>query len=147
MNEKIESINILVVDDSDDDILITQRVFKKVRMMNTLYTVRSGEEAIDFIYRQNKYAESMPPLPGLILLDISMPGMSGFDVLKKLKADQNYRKIPIVMLTTSSDEVDIAKSYDNGACSFITKPTTFADFIKAIERFEVYWTLVTKIPK
>lgn len=145
--KEIKPIDILLVDDSEDDIIIIKRVFKKIHLENCLYVVRSGEEAMDFISHQGKYAEGKPPTPGLILLDISMPGMSGFDVLEKIKTDPKYRIIPIIMLTTSNREQDIVKSYKNGACSYITKPVEFIQFVEVIQCFELYWTLVSKVPK
>lgn len=146
MNEETKTVDILLIDDNEDDILIVERALKGVKLMNGLYIVRSGEEALDFIYHQGKYAQSKPSKPGLILLDINMPGINGFKVLEKLKADPEYKKIPVVMLTTSGREEDIVKSYENGACSFITKPVNFEDFVKVIERFGIYWTLVSKLP-
>ncbi|MCK5423595.1 MAG: response regulator, partial [Deltaproteobacteria bacterium] len=82
----------------------------------------------------------------LILLDISMPGMNGFDVLEQLKADPDLKKIPVVMLTTSSEEEDIVRSYEHGACSYITKPVNKDEFFKVLERLNIYWTMVVKIP-
>lgn len=144
---EVKPINILLVEDNEDDIVIIRRAFfKKGKLTNGLYIVRNGEEALDFINHRGKYAEEKPPTPGLILLDISMPRMNGFEVLKKLKADPEHKKIPVIMLTTSDREEDIIKSYESGACSYITKPANFNDFVKAIERFEIYWTLVSKIP-
>ncbi|MFH1612225.1 MAG: response regulator [bacterium] len=146
MENTLKQIPILIIDDNEDDIFILQRAFKRVKILNEIFVVRSGEEAVDFIYHQGKYADKKSPTPGLILLDISMPKIDGFAVLKKLKADPIYKKIPVIMLTTSSREEDIVRSYEDGACSYITKPTDFNEFMKAIERFEVYWTLVVKIP-
>lgn len=147
MEKEIKSIPFLLVEDNEDDIIIIKRVFKKVKLTNEVYVVRDGEEMFDFIYRRGKYAEKKLSLPGLILLDISMPGMNGFQVLNKLKEDLKTKKIPVVMLTTSDSEEDVVRSYENGACSYITKPVNFDDFVKAIERFKVYWTLVSKVPE
>jgi CheY-like chemotaxis protein len=147
MEKELKPINILLVEDNEDDVIITQRAFlRKGKLINKLYVVRNGQEALDFVYHQGQYTEEKPATPGLILLDISMPGINGFEVLKKLKADSRYKKIPVIMLTTSSREEDIVKSYEDGACSYITKPTNFSDFVRALEQFEIYWTLVSKIP-
>ncbi|MBI5573827.1 MAG: response regulator, partial [Elusimicrobia bacterium] len=102
--------------------------------------------ALDFIYHMGRYKESKLSMPGLILLDISMPVMNGFEVLKVLKSDARTTRIPIIMLTTSSREEDIVKSYEYGACSYITKPADFNGFVKVMEHFEIYWTLVSKVP-
>ena len=80
-------------------------------------------------------------MPGLILLDINMPGSNGFDVLRTIKANPKYKNIPVIMLTSSNSEEDIARSYENGACSYISKPLNFNDFVKIITQFELYWEL------
>lgn len=146
MEKELKPISILLVEDNEDDIVIMKRIFEKMKILNTLHIVRNGQEALDFIYHFGRYKESRQPVPGLILLDISMPVMDGFEVLKILKSDARSMKIPIIMLTTSSREEDIARSYENGACSFITKPADFSSFVKVMEHFEIYWTLVSKIP-
>lgn len=147
MNEKKKFFDILLIEDNDDDIVILKRVFKKAQIANKLHIARNGEDALDFLYHQGKYSEEKSSAPGLILLDINMPGMNGFDIIKKLKTDFKYRKVPIIMLTTSNREEDIAKSYESGACSYITKPADFNSFVKIIEQFKIYWTFVSKIPE
>jgi len=147
LNKKVSMIDILVVEDNEDDIRILEKVFENMKLLNIISVVRNGQEALDYIYHLGKYASSVHPAPGLILLDIRMPIMDGFEVLAKLKSDPEHRKIPVIILTTSDREEDIAKSYENGACSFVTKPVSFFDFIKIMERFEIYWTLVSKIPE
>ncbi len=144
MEEQIKPVDILLVDDNDDDILIVKMVFKKARVVNKLCVAKGGQDALDFLYHQGKYAEEKPSAPGLILLDISMPKITGFDIIKKLKADPNLKKIPIIMLTASSDEEDIANSYESGAFSYITKPLTFDGFVKVIERFKIHCAFVQK---
>lgn len=146
VKEQERPIEILLVEDNEDDIKIIQRVFEKIKFLNLFHIARSGEEALDFIHHRGKYAASSLSVPGLILLDIMMPGITGFDVLEKLKADPNYNQIPVIMLTTSGREEDIAKSFRSGACSFVTKPVDFLDFIKVVSQFELYWTMVSKIP-
>lgn len=146
MAEGVKPIDILLVDDNENDILITRRAFKKVGHMNGLHGVYSGQESLAFIYHQGPYAETKPPTPGLILLDIYMFGMDGFEVLKKLKSDPKKKRIPVVMFTTSSRKKDIIRSYENGAASYIIKPTDFDDFVKTIEKFKIYWTLVSNLP-
>ena len=147
LNQKeSKQIDVLLVEDSEDDILVIQRIFKNLKILNTLHIVRNGEESLDFIYHMGKYKESKLPAPGLILLDISMPVMSGFDVLEKLKSDSQSRKIPVIMLTGSSREEDIVKSYEYGACSYITKPADINNFVTVMQLFEIYWTLISKVP-
>ncbi len=144
--EDEKAIDILLVDDGDDDVVITQRAFKKGKLLNNLYIARSGQEALDFIYHEGKYQDNPVPTPGLILLDINMPNMNGFQVLEKLKSNPKYCMIPIVMLTISDRDEDIIRSYRNGAVSYITKPINFEGFVKIIEQFEIYWSMVSRIP-
>ncbi|MBU2600101.1 response regulator [bacterium] len=144
MDNKV--IDILLVDDGDDDVVITQRAFKKSKLLNNLYIARNGQEALDFIYHEGKYKIEPVPTPGLILLDINMPNMNGFQVLEKLKSDPKHCMIPIIMLTISDRDEDIVRSYKNGAVSYITKPIGFEAFVKIIEQFEIYWSLISKIP-
>lgn len=144
--DETKPIDILLVDDSEDDVVIAQRAFKKGRILNNLYIARSGQEALDFIYHEGKYKDETIPTPGLILLDINMPNMNGFQVLEKLKADPKYRIIPVIMLTISDRDEDIVRSYTNGAVSYITKPIGFEAFVKIIEQFEIYWAMVSKVP-
>ena len=146
MDRELKPINILLIDDSEDDILIIKRTFKKLRTTNNINAVRGGEEALDYLRRRGRYAEEKPPTAGLILLDISMPGMNGFEVLKELKADSDLKKIPVIMLTTSSHEEDIVRSYEGGACSYVTKPVGKDEFFKALKRLSIYWTMVSSIP-
>ncbi|MFH1449388.1 MAG: response regulator [bacterium] len=146
MDNKVTPIDILLVDDAEDDVVITQRAFKKGKLLNNLYITQSGQEALDFIHHEGKYKNEPVPTPGLILLDINMPNMNGFQVLEKLKSDRKYCMIPIIMLTISDRDEDIVRSYANGAVSYITKPINFEAFVKIIEQFEIYWSMVSKIP-
>ncbi|MEW6621191.1 MAG: response regulator [bacterium] len=143
--ENLQPIDILLVEDNEDDIIIINRTFKKLKLTNNIYTVRDGQEALDFVFKEGKYALS--PTPGLILLDINMPKLSGFDVLERLKAHPVYKIIPVIMLTVSDREEDIVRSYKNGAVSYITKSMKFDDFVTVMEHFELYWTLVSKVPR
>ncbi|MBU0567183.1 response regulator [bacterium] len=144
---KLNQFNVLVVEDSEDDTLIIKRCFKKVRG-NKINFVCDGEEAIEYIFGEGKYADREKyPVPGLILLDIDLPKIDGFGVLKRIKADQTYRLIPVIMLTTSNRDEDIIKSFDYGAVSYITKPMDFEGFVKVIEHFNIYWSLVSEMPR
>ncbi len=144
---EFKSINILLVEDSEDDIVIIKRAFKRLKLRNELYVVRRGQEALDFIFQEGDYADSKYSTPGLILMDINMPGLNGFEVLERLKENPSSKPIPVVMLTVSDQDEDIVKSYMSGAVSFITKPMNFESFVKVIKQFDIYWTLVSKIPE
>ncbi len=137
-----QSIDILLVEDDENDILITKRAFTKHNLSNRLYVVRDGEEALDFIYHRGGYQDpGSAPRPGLVLLDINMPKMNGIEVLRKLKSDPGYKVIPIVMLTTSKRDQDKIESYNLGVNSYIIKPVDFNKFVDAIATINLYWEL------
>lgn len=140
-------IDILLVEDTEADIKITLRAFKKARLRNNIYVCHNGQEALDFLYHQGDYKDAQQyPRPDLILLDINMPKLNGFEVLQKIKADPAYCAIPVVMLTSSKNESDIVSSYQKGATSFIQKPVEYEDFVKVVEGFNFYWNIVNKLP-
>ena len=144
---KLKPFNILIVEDNEDDALIIKRCFKQIRE-NGLNFVRDGEQALEYIFGEGKYEDREKyPVPGLILLDINLPRIDGFGVLKRIKAHPAYRLIPVVMLTTSNRDEDIIKSFDYGAVSYITKPMNFESFLKVIEQFNIYWSLVSEMPR
>ena len=141
MEEK-KRIDILLVEDDENDILITKRAFTKHNLSNRLYVVRDGEEALDFIYHRGEFtSEDSAPRPGLILLDINMPKMNGIEVLRNLKSDPAYKTIPVVMLTTSKRDQDKIESYNLGVNSYIIKPVDFNKFVDAIATINLYWEL------
>ena len=140
-------IDILLVEDNDTDVKITLRAFEKAKIKNNVFVVNDGQEALDFITHQGKYTDGKKwPRPDLILLDINMPKLSGFDVLKKLKQDSKYNFIPVVMLTSSKSDEDVLKSYQTGAVSFIQKPVSFEVFTKVVDGFNFYWHIINKLP-
>jgi two-component system, response regulator len=126
---------------------IVQGVLKKSALKNNVFVVRDGQEALDFIYHKGPYQDSEKyPQPDIILLDIDMPKLNGFEVLDKLKADPRFSFLPIVMLTSSENEDDVAKSYIKGAASYIRKPLEPNEFIEAIEEINAYWHIVDRMP-
>lgn len=134
-----KSINILLVEDSQSDIKIAMRAFGEVIPESKVYVVGDGEEALDFIYHRGSYQnKAKVPIPDLIILDINMPKMDGFQVLESIKNDPNYSVIPVIVLTSSRDEEDRVRSYKNGAANFISKPISYKDFLKAVEGFYSY---------
>ena len=138
-------LDILVVDDNEDDVLLLQESLRDQPAVKLLHAVRDGEEAMAFLRREGRYADAARP--SLVLLDINMPKMNGFEVLYEMKTDPALRGIPVVILTTSSREADVLTAYTGGACSFVTKPVNF-DRLKVIaEHFACYWTTVVQIPK
>ncbi len=139
-----ETVEILIVDDNEDDILFIKEAIEAAKLINVIQEVNDGEEAMDYLRHEGKFENARRP--GLVLLDINMPRMNGFEVLEAMKADDGLRHIPVVMLTTSDREEDVVKSYGNGACAFISKPTTFEKLKEAISHFSMFWTLTAKIP-
>jgi len=133
-------IDILLAEDNADDVEITKRALKESRVINRLFVVRDGEEALDYLFHKGQYQDkNKSPRPGLILLDINMPRMNGIDVLKRIKADVSLRFIPVVMLTVSRRDEDVVKSYDLGCNSFIAKPVDFDKFVELIKEINLYW--------
>ena len=133
----------LMAEDNPDDILITRRAWKKGNIRNPLYVVKDGEEAIDFLYKKGSHTEA--PKPSLMLLDLNMPKMNGFEVLSQLKSDNKYKKMPILVLTSSSRDEDIDRAYELGCNSYICKPVNFENFIKAIKETYQYWLIISTI--
>ena len=142
-----DPINILLVEDNEDHIELTRRALKENDLANHMYTVKDGQEALDFLYRKGEYADkTKSPRPGLILLDVKMPKVDGFEVLKQIKNDPDLKLIPVIMLTTSSREEEIVKGYENGANSYVTKPVDFREFADRIKNIRLYWVLVNTLP-
>lgn len=140
-------IDILLVEDNEADIKLTLRAFERAKLKNNISVVRNGEEALAYVYHQAPFEDAKQyPTPDLILLDINMPKINGFQVLERLKADPVYKVIPIVMLTSSQNDEDIVRSFGNGAASFIPKPVTYDDFVKVVDGFNFYWHIVNKLP-
>lgn len=137
-------ICIVLADDDEDDRAATRDGFERNRMANDFRTVNDGEELMAFLRREGKYADA--PRPGLILLDLNMPKKDGREALSEIKRDPALRSIPIVVLTTSSQEEDILRSYDLGANSYITKPVTFDALVKVLGALGEYWVQVVQLP-
>ena len=138
------SMEILLVEDNEDDILLEQEALADAKLVNLMHVVRDGEAALNYLRRQGQYQDAQRP--GLILLDINMPRKNGFEVLNEMKADAALMHIPVIMLTTSDNEADVVKSYAKGACSFITKPMDFDKFGEVVKQFALYWALVSRVP-
>ena len=132
------------MEDNLDDILITQRAMAKGKIRNKLYVTHDGEEAIDFLKKQGKYKDA--PTPTLVLLDLNMPKLDGFGVLRQVKSDENLKSIPIIVLTSSERDKDIELAYKLGCNNYIMKPVSFDNFIKTIMTIEHYWLTISKIP-
>ena len=137
-------INILLVEDNPADARLIKEVFKDTKTKNRLYVVKDGVEAMAFLNQEFEYADI--PMPDVILLDLNLPRKDGREVLKELKEDDVLKRVPIVILTTSSAEEDIIKTYNNHANCYITKPVDFDQFLKVINSIEDFWLSVVKLP-
>lgn len=146
MSISYSGLKILLVDDSEDDILMATKVFSALGFKHTLNSVTDASQALDYLQCKGKYAARKNEPPDLLLLDISLPMMDGFALLRKLKADRALKKIPVIMLTTSSARSDIDRSYECGAASYITKPANFEGFKEVMSNFGHYWTSVSILP-
>lgn len=143
MTESPKITKILLVEDNPDDIDITQRALREAKIINKLWIVRDGQEAMDFLRHQEAYQDhATSPKPGLILLDINLPKLNGIEVLKNIKQDPELKRIPVVMLTVSKRDEDIVKSYNLGCNSFIQKPINFEGFVEVIKQISLYWGLL-----
>lgn len=140
-------ITILMADDDEDDRMLAQSALEESRLVNRLDFVEDGEELLDYLQRRNNY-ESLQgtPLPGLILLDLNMPRKDGREALREIRDDNQLRRIPIVILTTSKEEEDIFRSYDLGANSYITKPVTFEGLVEVMRTIGKYWFEIVEPP-
>ena len=135
----VEGVEILLVEDSDDDAELTIRAIKNNKIANRIELVRDGVEAL-------AYLEGDRPLPRLILLDLKLPKLNGLDVLQRLRADPRTKLIPTVILTSSSEDEDMLKSYRHGANSYARKPVEFGAFVAAVGQLGVYWMLINQSP-
>lgn len=141
----VESIDVLIVDDSEDDVVLLQEAFSDCPLINFIGTAEDGEQALRYLRQEGEFAGA--PRPGLVLLDINMPLKNGFEVLMEMRADPQLSNLPVVMLTTSKQESDILRAYENGACSFIAKPVNFDTMRSVARRFTTYWTMVADLPR
>jgi len=141
---KGDEIEILLVEDNPGDVRLVKEVMKDAKVANILHVAEDGEEAMAMLRREGKYSGSVRP--DLILLDLNLPGKDGREVLREVKTDENLRLIPVVVLTTSSAEEDIIKSYSDYANSYITKPINLNQFISVVKSIENFWLTIVKLP-
>jgi CheY-like chemotaxis protein len=137
---------ILLAEDNENDVELTLTALKECRLSNEVEVVRDGAEALDYIYRREKYSGRGDGLPCVILLDLKMPRMDGHEVLRQLKSDPALRHIPVVMLTSSREEKDVILSYDLGVNAFVVKPVDFDQFLRAVHALGVFWAIVNEPP-
>ena len=142
-----EPIVILLVEDDDAHAEIVVRNFEDSHLANRMFRVADGEAALDYLHQRNQFADAeSSPRPGIILLDLRMPKMDGLEVLKAIKSDLNLKSIPVVVLTTSKSEADLAEAYSHHANSYLVKPVDFEKFTKLMEMFGYYWLAWNQFP-
>ncbi len=147
MIQKIQQ-PILIVEDSPEDFEAAMRAFKKSGFMNPVFRCEDGDEALDYIFRRGVYQDpASSPRPGLILLDLNLPGTDGREFLTEIKQDPDLKKIPVVVLTTSNEQTDIDKCYEAGANSYICKPVNITDLVDSIQRLKDFWFEIVVFPK
>jgi two-component system, response regulator len=135
------------VEDNPDDVDLTLRALKKNNISNDVAVVTDGAEAVDYLFAEGKYAEREPgDMPGLVLLDLKLPKIDGLEVLRRIRADDRTRLLPVVILTSSSEEMDIIQSYKNGCNSYVQKPVEFSQFSEAVRQLGLYWILLNRRP-
>ncbi len=144
MTAPVEPIQVLLVEDDPGDELMTREAFEDNKINNTLHVVRDGQEALDFLYRAGPYTDA--PRPDLILLDLNLPKYDGRQVLQRIKSDEALAHIPVVVLTTSSAEEDILRSYRLHANAYVTKPVDFDSFINVVRQIDEFFVTVVKLP-
>jgi two-component system response regulator len=136
---------ILLVEDNPDDEILTLRALKKANIVNRIEVVRDGAEALDFVFSAGNFAgRDTSDVPQLILLDLKLPKVSGLQVLERIRADERTKRIPVVILTSSTEPVDIKSGYDLHVNSFVSKPVNFQDFSEVVQRLGLYWLLVNQ---
>ena len=138
---------ILLVEDNRDDEALTLRALRKNRITNEVVVVRDGAEALEYVFGTGRYeGRDTTAMPDLILLDLKLPKVDGLEVLRRLRADQGTRSLPVVILTSSAEEQDVLKGYGLGANSYIRKPVDFDEFMEAARQLGVYWLVLNQGP-
>ena len=138
---------ILLVEDNPSDIELTKRAFAKSRITNELVVVEDGQEALDYLFCVGTYAaRDSNDLPTLVLLDLNLPKVDGLSVLRQIRTDERTRRIPVVILTSSKEEQDVAMGYDLGVNSYIRKPVDFLQFTAAVDHLGLYWLVMNEVP-
>ena len=141
----IKPIDILLVEDNPGDVRLTKEALKEGKINNNLYVVGDGKEALDFLNQEKKYKNSVKP--DLILLDLNLPKLDGWGVLKRIKSDSTLKRIPVVILTTSEDERDVFNAYNHYANCYITKPVDLEQFVTIVKSIEKFWFSIVRLPQ
>jgi two-component system, response regulator len=144
--EQYEQVEILLVEDNERDAELTMRALKKGGLANKLLWVKDGQQALDYLFRRGEFTGRDEIVPRLVLLDLKMPRVDGIEVLKVVKAEEATRRIPIVVMTSSQEEKDLAQTYDLGVNSYIVKPVDFAAVADIVRQAGFYWLAINRTP-
>jgi CheY-like chemotaxis protein len=143
MNTKNRAGHILLIEDNRMDVELTMSAFREHRVDNEIHVALGGQAGLDYLFGQDEYADrSAHPLPDLVLLDLKMPVVDGHEVLRRIRCSDKLRRIPVVVLSSSNEEGDLASSYDFGANSFLVKPISFDDFVHFVSLLQAYWLTI-----
>lgn len=137
--------NILLVDDDHNDVTLMINALREAHFGNEIIVAEDGEEALDFLYRRGRFSEYQGDYPVFILLNIKMPLLNGIEVLKLIRNDHSFEKIPVIMMTSSRDTTDLEECYKHGANSFVVKPVNISNFIDVVKKVGQYWIVVNEI--
>ncbi len=144
MNGSVKIIDILLVEDSEGDVRLIREALKEGKLLNNLIVAKNGVEAMDFLFKRGKYPDAIRP--DLVILDLNLPKKDGREVLAEIKAHDDLKRIPVVILTTSNSEIDILASYNMHANCYIVKPLDMNQFIRVVESIEDFWLSIVKLP-
>lgn len=139
-----KTLQVLLVEDNEGDVRLIKEAFNESKIDKVFSVAKDGEEALNYLYRRGKYADSVRP--DIILLDINLPKKNGFEVLENIKKDDDLRRIPVIMLSSSSSEDHILKSYDLSANCYVTKPVDFDEYTQTVKTIEDFWFQMAKLP-
>ena len=145
MSAPNDPVEILLAEDNPGDVMLTKKALEQGKLANNLHVTTDGVDALQFLRQEGEYEDA--PRPDLVLLDLNMPRKDGEDVLEEMQADASLRRIPVVVLTSSESEEDIAKSYELNANAYLTKPVDFDGFVEIVNRMEDFWFQVVKLPE
>ena len=137
---------ILLVEDNANDVELTLAALNEYHLVNDVDVVRDGEEALDYLYKRGKYEARETQEPAVVLLDLKLPKVDGLEVLEKIKADDNLKTVPVVMLTSSREEPDLVRSYQLGVNAYVVKPVEFGEFMNALKELGLFWAVINQLP-
>nr|WP_255652933.1 MULTISPECIES: response regulator [unclassified Corallococcus] len=137
---------ILLVEDSANDVALTLAALEEVHLANEVVVVRDGQQALDYLFRKGEYANRQDGHPAVVLLDLKLPKVDGLEVLEKVKGAPELKAVPVVMLTSSREERDLARSYGLGVNAYVVKPVAFPDFVSALRELGLFWAVVNQPP-